>query len=168
MGDPTYGTCSVRTTPVSCSGAQSPGSDFWHVFGLVICRSSHRWPAASGSGAGCRRTWPVGGTVSILPDHWPGGLAGPREPDIDPLGSRGKWIKVPSQEFGGFKTTLEMKNARAQNGHSCCRMYCRPCGCGNARPRPDDLARGDAFGSENPRSDLDDGLYRPQPRIHDL
>src|SRR5258705_12484178 len=34
MGDPAYGTCSMRATPVSCSGAQSPGSDFWHAFGL--------------------------------------------------------------------------------------------------------------------------------------
>src|SRR5688572_14635121 len=96
----------MRTAQVSRSGACSPGFDFWHASGLGILLQLR--PMAH-----CRWTWPVGGTVSISPDQWLGGLAGPREQDIDPevdsLGSMGNWIKVPREESGDLETTMEVK-----------------------------------------------------------
>ena len=41
-------------------------------------------------------------------------------------------------------------------------------GAATAPAGADDPARGQAFRSEDPRSDLDDGVHRAQPRLHDL
>ncbi|MBA7714538.1 hypothetical protein ES703_123564 [subsurface metagenome] len=114
----------------------------WHVSGLAI------WPQARPM-AGHRLMVPDlagGGSCANLPRQRPGWCwAG----DTDPCG--------------------EVKNERVQESDSRCRLRKQPCSRdGDAGLCPDDAACGDAFGPQDPRSDLDNGLHRAQPRLHDL
>src|SRR5262245_47146114 len=56
----------MRGTRFSPSSASLARFGFWHAFGLVILRPP---PSIVGWRRRRGRTWPVGGTVSILPDH---------------------------------------------------------------------------------------------------
>ena len=90
--------CKAKTRHGMMSPATSGRADGWHVSGLVILPQAR--PMAGCRQVGCR-TWPGGGTVSILPDHWPGRSCRAR-------GSRyripmGNWIKARARNSGALR-----------------------------------------------------------------
>ena len=164
-GDPAGGTYGCARCRSRVPAIAWP--DFWHAFGLVILPRAPSTARRRRSRAGRAL-----GRLGVLCQSCP--IAGLDLPGARRAGSSDRRVRWAN----GSGSRARNSGLRDDNGDEKMNVLRKAilaaactggtCGCGNARSRPDDLARGDAFGSEDPRSDLDHGLHRPQPRLHDL
>src|SRR5690349_14500871 len=68
-------------------------------------------PQVRSTAPGHRRTWPGGGPVPILLNHWSGAVVPARGAGYrSPKGLMGNSIEIPRGNPSGLDTTMELKN----------------------------------------------------------